>query len=87
MQIDIPGDQYEKLTAKAQAAGYDGVPAFIKALADEPTDDPRGPLSAEELSASLDKLRESEADIAAGRTEDMRLALRQIAEEHGLKIR
>jgi predicted transcriptional regulator len=84
--IQIPDDQFEKLTVIAQAAGYDDVPAFVKALADEPIEDPRGTLSEEERAASLEMIRESEADIAAGRTQDMREGLRQIAEKRGLTI-
>ncbi len=84
--MQIPDEQYEKLTVVAHAAGYEDVPAFMKALADEPTEDPRGPLSETELAASLEMIRKSEEDIAAGRTQDMREGLRQIAEKHGLTI-
>lgn len=84
MQIEISNDEYEKLSAKAIAAGYADVTAFVKALAIEPTEDPRGTLSDNELAASLEMLRESEQDIAAGRTQDMHEALREIADKHGI---
>jgi hypothetical protein len=86
MHIDIPNEQYQALAERARAAGYADVPGLIKALATEPIDDPRGDLSAEELAESVGVLRESEADIAAGRVRPLRDALTQIAEKHGLSI-
>ena len=84
--IQISDDQFEKLAAVAQAAGYDDVPALISAIAGEPIEDPRGPLSEEELAASLEMIRQSEADIAAGRTRDMREALLEIGKKHGFDL-
>ena len=84
--IQLPDDQYDKLAAVAQAAGYEDVAAFVSALAGDAVEDPRGTLNEDELAASLAMIRDSEADIAAGRTQDMREALKQIAEKHGLSI-
>lgn len=86
MYIDIPNEQYQALADRARAAGYADVPGLIKALAAEPIDDPRGDLSPEELAESVRGLRESEADIAAGRVRPLRDAFIQMAEKHGLSI-
>ncbi len=85
--IHLPDDQYESLTGLAKAAGHVDLQAFLQALASEPAKDPCGPLSEQELADSLNMLQASEADIAAGRTQDMRQALREIAEEHGLEVK
>lgn len=84
--IQIPDDQYEKLAIVAQAAGYEDVPAFIQALSGDSSEDPRGDLSEKELSESLEMIRQSEEDMAAGRTQDMREGLQEIADKHGLTI-
>jgi len=86
MQIEIPDDQYEALAERARAAGFADVPALIRALAAEPIDDPRGELSEGELAESLRMIRESEADVAAGRVQPLRDALQQIADKHGLTV-
>jgi len=84
--IQLPDDQYDRLTIVALAAGFADVTAFVQSLAEQPFEDPRDPLSEEELAASLEMIRESEADIATGRTQDMREGLQQIAEKYGLII-
>ena len=84
--IQIPDDQFEKLAAAAQAAGYDDVPALISAIAGEPIEDPRGELSEEELRESMEMIRRGEEDIGAGRTQPLREALEEIAQKSGLKI-
>jgi hypothetical protein len=86
MQIEIPNEQYEALTERAQAAGYAGVPELIRALAIEPIEDPRGEMTEEELAESHRMLNESEADIAAGRVRPLRDALQEIAAKHGLTV-
>ena len=86
MDIPISEDQYQKLNRKAIAAGYDDATAFITALADEPTEDPRGDLSKEALRESVAALEQSREDVAAGRTRDSSESLREIADRHGLKI-
>ncbi|WP_145245206.1 hypothetical protein [Aeoliella mucimassa] len=80
-------DQFESLTGLAKAAGHIDLQHFLQALANEPARDPRGPLSEQELAESLSMLQASEADIAAGRTQDMRQAIHEIAEEYGLDIK
>ena len=90
MQIELPSSVEERLTAHAKAAGYDNVERYavehLQAIADQPTPPELTPLSDEQLAESLAMLRESEADLAAGRTQDMREALREIADKHGLQI-
>ncbi len=89
MQINLPNDAEIIVLQKAAAAGFgEDVNAYVAHLisSDEPTDDPRGTLSEEELTASLEMIRESEEDITAGRTQGMREGLLEIAEKHGLTI-
>lgn len=80
--IELPDDEFERLEHVAQKAGYTDVSAFIRSLVAQPT----AGLSQAELADSLDMLRESDADIQAGRTEDLRDALLQIAAKYDLQI-
>jgi len=84
--IQMPDDQFEKLTTVVQAAGYDDVPAFINALTDEVTVRQQAPMSKEQLAASEAMLRCGEADLAAGRTQDMRDALLALGEKRGYSL-
>ncbi len=84
--IQLPDDQYQKLTVVAQAAGYEDVPAFIRALADEPTEDPRGPLTEKELRESVAMIERGNAEIAAGGGMDAEEAFGKIAKKHGFSI-
>ena len=86
MNIELTDEQYASLNNKAIAAGFADAGTFIKALADESQEDPRSPLTEEELAASVQMLRDSEADMAAGRTRDLREALQDIAVKNGLTI-
>jgi len=84
MQIDIPDDQFKKLTERVQAAGYADVPAFISALAAEPfDDDPRGPMTEEQLRQSVAELEAADATIDAGGGRDAREALLELGREFG----
>ena len=83
MQIDIPDDRFEKLTQRAQAAGYADVPAFISALAGEPFEDPRGPMTEEELRQSVAELEAADASIDAGGGRDAREAFLELGREFG----
>ncbi len=84
--IQIPDDQFEKLTTVVQAAGYVDVSAFIHAMADEPTEDPRGPLSEEELRESIAMIERGNAEIEAGGGMDAEEAFQKIGEKHGFKL-
>lgn len=86
MDISIPDDQYEKLAERAVAAGYADLSSFFEALAGEPLDDPRGPLSEQALRQSVAELDAADASIDAGKGVDAEQALMQIAEKHDLKI-
>lgn len=86
MEISIPDDQYEKLNERAVAAGYADVPTLIEALAIEPIDDPRGPLSEEALRQNAAELDASDASIDAGHGIDAEDGLGQISEKHGLSF-
>ncbi len=86
MQIQIPDEQYDKLTLRATAAGYEDVAALIAAMAEESTVDPRGTLSQSELRESVAKLKQADASIDAGKGIEAEEALRRIALKHGLQI-
>jgi len=89
MQINLPNDADVIVFQKAEAAGFgEDVNAYVAYLIseDDPIEEPHETLSEAELGASLKMIRESEADIASGRTQDMREGLQEIAEKHGLTI-
>lgn len=83
MQIDIPAEHYDGLARHAAAAGYGNVEAFIAALAEEPTADPRGPLTENELRRSAAECDRSIANIEAGAGRDLRQALLDLGRERG----
>ncbi|MEN1680596.1 MAG: hypothetical protein AAGJ46_13490 [Planctomycetota bacterium] len=86
MELSIPDDQYQRLSDRAQAAGYASVPALIEALSSTPTEDPRGPLTATQLDESLAELEAADAQIDAGEDVEAEAAFQQIASKHGLKL-
>lgn len=85
MQIDIPDDQFKKLSERAQAAGFADVPAFISAIAGEPFDDPRSSMTEEELRQSVAELEAADATIDAGGGHDAREALLKLGRGFGFK--
>ncbi len=88
MQINLPNDAEIVVLQKAAAAGFgEDVNAYVAHLIseDEPSEN-FAPLIGDELQASLEMLHRSEEDLAAGKTQDMREALKEIADSHGLKI-
>ncbi|MGL4513065.1 MAG: hypothetical protein ACRCT8_08220 [Lacipirellulaceae bacterium] len=87
MHIEIPNDDYERLATGAAAAGYADVTAYVIALADAAPVDPREPLSDDELADSVARLQASFADVEAGRTQDFREAMRDIAARHGIPFK
>ncbi len=93
MQINLPNDADGIVLKKAEVAGFGkDVTAYVAHLISE--DEPSGnfaplvgdDLVGDDLQASLEMLRRSEEDLAAGKTQDMREALKEIADSHGLKI-
>lgn len=64
--IPITEEQFKKLTGVAHAAGFEDIPAFINALANEEVVDPRGPITAEERRASVAMIKRGNAEIEAG---------------------
>jgi hypothetical protein len=55
MQIDVSAEHYAGIVRLAVAAGYDNVEALLAALANEPTADPRGKLSEDEVRRSASR--------------------------------
>lgn len=91
MQINIPDDQYELLSQRAAAGGYADVSAFIGALANEPNqevlqNDPRGPLTPEQLRQSAAELEEADRSIDENGGIELEEAFRLLAQKHGLSI-
>ncbi len=87
MQIDIPQEQYDKLTDLANAAGYADVVAFMVALAAESAQDPRGPLGEQELRESVARLKQADASIDAGEGIEAEEAFRRVAEKYAMQIK
>lgn len=83
MQIELSNELYDMLAHKATVAGYESVPAFVEALAKEPTHDPRGDLTEQQLAESVVRLRAAEAAIDAGQGIDGEEAMRRIGKKHG----
>ncbi len=86
MQIEIDNKQYEKLTVVAHAAGYADVPAFIHALAEESTEDPRGSLREEELKESLDQCDRSMAEFSSDGGQDAEEVFLEIGHKRGFNL-
>ena len=84
--IQLPDDQFQKLSVVAQAAGYADVPAFIASLAGEPIEDPRGTLSDAQLRENVAAMECGEAEIEAGGGQDMKDAIVEIAGKYDLNI-
>jgi len=88
MQIDIPQDQFDKLSERAVAAGFGSVPAFLQALANSPVVDPRGTeLSEQQLRESVAMIERGNSQIDVGEGVDLDDALRKIAEKHGFQVK
>ena len=92
MQIDIPPAATIKLERHAAAAGFESaekyVTEFVLTLA-ERTDalELFAPMTDDELSASLAMIDRGMEDARAGRTVPAKVALQDIADEFGLKIK
>ena len=84
--IQLPDDQFQKLSAMAHAAGYQDVSAFIASFADEPIADPRGDVSEVQLRENVAAMERGEAEIDAGGGQDMKEALDEIADKYDLNI-
>lgn len=84
MEIHLPDEKFEKLQVHAQAAGYKDVQGLLDALIGEPTTDPRGRLSQEELresAAACDAIAEA---MESGHEHDAKQALGDLGAELGL---
>lgn len=84
MQLDIPNDDYNHLATHAAAAGFADVAAYVVALSEVVSQDPRGSLPKAQFDASVGMLNQSFADETAGRTEELRSAFRDIATRQGI---
>jgi hypothetical protein len=90
MQIDIPQGAQARLAQLAVDAGYQSVELFVTehvlALAHYPRVVNLGPLSEEELRASLDSCDRGMAEIDAGGGRDAREALLEIGRRRGFSL-
>jgi hypothetical protein len=85
VQIEIPSEHYERLSRHATAAGFASVESFIVALADEPTADPRGVLTEDDLRQSAADCERGIAEIEAGGGQDLSHALHEIGRRRGYR--
>ncbi len=83
MSTPIPDDQFQKLTSAAQIAGYPDVSAFINALAEDAETVAGSHVSEANLAESESIIARGEADLAAGRTQDMREAFLDLGVKRG----
>jgi len=84
--IQLPDDQFQRLSLLAQAAGYQDVSAFIASFADDPIEDPRGTLAETQLQKNIAAMECGDAEIDAGDGHDMKKAIVEIAGKYGLNI-
>ena len=85
MEIILPNDKVEKLTEVAIAAGYASASALIDAIAEEPTEDPRGPMSEAELRESAADCVRINQQMKAGDGRDASEALGELGKKLGFK--
>jgi len=85
MEIIIPNEQVEKLTEVAVAAGFADASALIDAIAEEPTEDPRGLLSETELRESAADCVRIHEQMKTGAERDAHEALGQLGKKLGFK--
>ena len=87
MQIEIPATQEHRLALHAKAEGYSDVERFVAAqlqqIAQQPTTEELGPV---EEAAAREMIRRGEADINAGRTQDMEEALLELGKRRGYTL-
>ncbi|TWT87244.1 hypothetical protein Mal64_27820 [Pseudobythopirellula maris] len=89
MQISLPDDADPFIRSQAEAAGFkDDIAAYVVHLiaAQDPDNDPRGPLSEEQLQDSLQRCDRAMAQARAGKGKDLRVAIAEIADKHGLDL-
>lgn len=84
--IQLPDEQFQRLSVLAHAAGYQDVSAFIASIADESIDDPRRTLSEEKLRENVLVMERGEKEIDAGGGHDMKAAIIEIAGKCDLDI-
>ena len=84
--IQVSDDQFRRLSAAAQAAGFQDVSAFIASFADDPVEDPRGSLDDEQLRKNVETMERGEAETDAGGGHDMKGAIIEIADKYGLDV-
>jgi hypothetical protein len=82
--IQLPDAQYLQLHEHALAAGYDSAEAFVRALAEEPTADPRGNLSEADLRQSAAECQRIHEQMRNGPGRDAKEALFELGNELGL---
>ena len=83
MHIDVSAEDYAGLVRHAVAAGYGNVEAFLAALADEPTADPCGRLSEDEVRRSAAECDAGIRSIEAGASRDLREAMLELGRQRG----
>jgi len=83
MQIDVSAEHYAGLVRRAVAAGYGNVEALLAALANEPTADPRGKLSEDEVRRSAAECDCGIQAIEAGGGHDLRDAMLELGRQRG----
>ncbi len=84
--IQVTDAQYQRLSALAQAAGFQDVSAFIASCAEVQVDDPRGTLPEDQIRENVSQIQRGETEIENGGGQKMKDAIVEIAGKHGLNV-
>lgn len=83
--IELPDDQFKKLSDQAAAAGFQDVTAYLGALVEDAEFDPRCGMSDDELRESAAECNRINEAMKAGGGRDAREALSELGEKLGFK--
>lgn len=84
--IEIPDEQFTKLSDQAAAAGFEDVAEYIQSLAAEAAFDPRSGMMEVELRQSAAECRQINERMKAAGGRDAREALAKLGQKYGLKM-
>lgn len=81
--IQMPDDQFKKLSEQAAAAGFTDIAAYIKTLVDEAAFDARCGMSDDEIRQSAEECRRIHAEMKAGAGRDANEAFTELGRKFG----
>lgn len=84
--IEIPDEQFTKLTEQAAAAGFEDVAEYVQSLAADAAFDPRCGMTDEDLRQSAAECRLINERMKAVGGHEAREALAELGRKYGLKM-